>query len=190
MDKPRNGDEIVEARHLRVVDADDPWLVEGHSYDQRRFYTRSVDERGHKEVFHVPFPPQIYGRIAELVSSKEIKEYRSPQDLIRDAVVHRLHVIGEMTRNGDLIRAVAVEQMLSDQYQMMMEMEELEKSISNTEALLGKAAQLGDMGMLEVMIERAEKVVDEVREPYKGKLVGIIKDYRRKLVEGSRNGEM
>lgn len=59
-------------------------------YDPHEFYTSSSDKKGHQQQFRVNVPPSLGSEIAQLVQSQRIPAYRTAQDVIRDALIHRL----------------------------------------------------------------------------------------------------
>lgn len=92
-----DGDESVNQpeRHLKPVTKDgfDPFNFEATTYDPNEFYVRSVDKRGHKETVHVPMPPDVYAEVHEMASRSEFPLYRTVQDFMRDAAIHRMHYL-------------------------------------------------------------------------------------------------
>lgn len=71
----------------------DSWQTE--DYDAEQIYTRATDGQGHKDIVHVPMPPYLMNRIGAFVGDAKVIGYRSIQDFMRDAAVHRLHYWGE-----------------------------------------------------------------------------------------------
>lgn len=171
----KDEDKDVSASQLRVVEEStgsyDPWSLEDNNYRRDNFYTRSVDSKGHKETFHVPAPPAIFGQVGEMVAQRLIPAYRSPQDFVRDAIVHRLRDIAEMTENGTLNRVISLEIIRCQQEQMMIEMQEFQKVLDISEQVMEQAAKSEDVGMLEQAIAYGKEQAEEIREPYKGRLL-------------------
>jgi ribosomal protein S6 len=69
-------------------------LTKGSAYDRDNIYAHSTDQKGHYEQMRVKVTPGIEAEIAELVASK-VRGYRTPEDFVRNAIVHQLHY--EMT---------------------------------------------------------------------------------------------
>lgn len=59
-------------------------------YSPEKFYTHATDAKGHLSQMRVAFPPQIANEISKYVASGKYPDYRTAQDVIRDAVFHRL----------------------------------------------------------------------------------------------------
>jgi len=60
------------------------------SYDVGRLYTQSADAKGHSDLLHVRVKPWISSKIAELIAARQL-DYKTVQEFVRDAIVHRLH---------------------------------------------------------------------------------------------------
>ena len=82
-------------------DADQDWEKEWeswmatpeHQYDPARIYTRSTNKFDHSTPLTVGFPREVLALVGKIVSSGVWGEYRSNQDFVRDAVVHRLQTM-------------------------------------------------------------------------------------------------
>lgn len=102
----------------------DDWELEApEAYSQNKFYTKATDGRGHSENVQVKLSPNIIGALSSIVQSKGIPEYRTIQDIIRDAVVHRLHYLyssGVVHGVNSLVRwEIAIQEMLEYQQRAM-----------------------------------------------------------------------
>lgn len=69
------------------------------SYDPTNFYCEAVDKKGHGR--QVRIHPESHGQIAALLSDPALP-YRTYDDFVRDAVVHRLHWLEENKDNEQL----------------------------------------------------------------------------------------
>lgn len=78
---------------------DNIWLLEESGYSEEEFYVKSKDDQGHSTYARVRFADHVFAQMGVLIQSKEIPEYRTIQDLIRDSVVHRLQYLSR-TRNS------------------------------------------------------------------------------------------
>jgi len=104
---------------MSITPKGDWQLEEPESYSPTKFYTRASDSKGHREEIRVKLPPDIYdaiGRIVRPDGKGPIPEYRTMQDFMRDAAVHRLkqlHDLGmvEGVENA-LRRQLAIEAIL------------------------------------------------------------------------------
>lgn len=80
-------------RYPQLVPSDEPFdhysLADG-AYDINQFVTGPAGSTD-SESIRVRLPLAQIGKIGEIIASKEIPEYRHPNDFIRDAVHHRLY---------------------------------------------------------------------------------------------------
>jgi hypothetical protein len=58
-------------------------------YDEGEYYIHSTDRKGHGSSLRVQVPPDIARRIHVLIVDPRLP-YKTPNDLIRDAIVHRI----------------------------------------------------------------------------------------------------
>ena len=78
-------------------------------YDPNRFYIHSTNRHNHStSVRTIPrttsFPPEIVAEMAQIVDDPRTP-YRSKQDLIRDAVIHRLHHLATTLQDGSFVQS-------------------------------------------------------------------------------------
>lgn len=82
------------------IDPEDPWAIaQTNGYDIDKFYIRSTDGRGHSENVQAKLSPAMIGELNELIHTRELP-YRTVQDFIRDACVHRARYISELVKTG------------------------------------------------------------------------------------------
>lgn len=71
------------------------WQLETGDYSPKKFYTKSSDSKGHSDTIWLKVPVSLSSALAAIVQSRAIPEYRTSQDICRDAIVHRLHYLYE-----------------------------------------------------------------------------------------------
>lgn len=116
-------------------DKSDPmtsWNASG-AYNPDKYYTEASDKSGRGDPINARIPPQIGSSIAALVQSGVVSEYRTLSDFVRDAVVHRLHTIGEKIQSGEIQRRVNMVAMLNEEIQTQREKEDYFALISMIE---------------------------------------------------------
>lgn len=59
-------------------------------YSPNAFYTHATDEKGHSSGYRLSVPPFVAAEISELIASRKVAEYTTPQHFLRDAAFHRL----------------------------------------------------------------------------------------------------
>lgn len=67
-------------------------------YDPNSYYVSAVDSRGNAEKFQVKVPPDVHNRVCESAYDRS-NPFRSPQDWIRNAIIHQLN--REVTPDSD-----------------------------------------------------------------------------------------
>jgi hypothetical protein len=84
----------------QAIDPDDPWaMAQTNGYDVDNFYVRSTDGKGHSENVQAKLSPAMVGELTAMVHSQQLP-YRTLQDFIRDACVHRAKYVSELVRSG------------------------------------------------------------------------------------------
>ena len=163
-------------RHL--VAADDGWGVGGHEYSEAEFITRSTDHHGHFRHMRVNVPPEVAARVEAIVATKTIPAYRTGQDLIRDAIMHRLHWLEERIEDPELARVLANERRRSSYSQAKQEIEELTQLVADAETVLALQAKAKDWWALSASLEEIAEHANEIRQPYAGRMAQLAKSYR------------
>lgn len=161
------------------------WGTENHGYRSDDFYIGSTDTRGHSQNMQVPLPTNIAGRVGELVQSKEFPAYRTSQDLIRDAVCHRLQRLAEMADDPEvkkrLAEAVVMERRASQIAQHARDLEARRELIENADRNLHLACAEQDWITVGNMISLYDETIDDLADPWRSRLEGIVNKYRDKL---------
>ena len=114
-----NDDEQASTAEQRATDVHDPeaWTtVTPGGYSRSKYYMKATDGHGHSDHVQIKVTAQINGMMGALVASGTT-QYRTVQDLVRDAIVHRLHDMHEMGKAGaiagqlpEIIALAAMEQ--------------------------------------------------------------------------------
>lgn len=155
------------------------WSTSSHGYTPNEFYTSATDHRGDRSMVRISLPPSIATQIAELVQQGRIPEYRTLQDVVRDALVHRLHYVAELLKDPQLNRSVNL-LLTKARVDSLRAQNGLEESV--VEGLL---AALHDAGSnpanLDAVISAVDGALDnpEISEANKAKLRGEAASYRR-----------
>jgi len=104
-----------------------------------RFYTKATDNHGHSELVHLKVPPGTLSTIAQIVQSRAIPEYRTSHDLIRDAIVHRLHYLRESGLVDGVANTLAgFEELANELFKLQQHMESFEGIMRQTEDWVAK----------------------------------------------------
>lgn len=155
-------------------------LVDGKGYRADRFYNKSTDSNGHGEKITVRVPQGIDSQVHAAV--REIPEYRSLQDFIRDAIVHRLEYIQKHYELGDGARRfVELQRMEADMERITSEVETMTNAVERVKVSLETAYASRDWGLMKEAMETAEEMLEWMREPYRGRLSELVVDWKLRV---------
>lgn len=175
---------------LRAVDPNekfDPWAVEedrltGGNYDPDKRYCRaSTDGKNTKENISVGFSPEIIGALRNLAWSQVFPEYRSAQDIIRNAVIHQLHKDNATVRDEGLERIVVNEVRLAEAELAEREMEAADGAVAADERIMARAHKAGDVRRLQQYVRMARDHAMGMDDPHRGQLLAIVDEYEARL---------
>jgi hypothetical protein len=124
-------------------------LTKGSAYDRDEIYAHSTDTKGHYEQVRVKITPSVEAEIAELVASK-VRGYRTPEDFIRNAVVHQLHYEITMGRsNGQSVITAEMRMSELNRYNALIRSwsDTIQATMETGESLLAAGAleELGEL---------------------------------------------
>jgi hypothetical protein len=146
-------------------------------YDPSTIYTASTkDGVGEKLVTRVP--PSILGEIAAIIQSRLVPEYRTAQDLVRDALIHRLIYLTEHYEVSTSLRRMLVsEQMRADATRAGMIREEYQKVVELFAGEFEELRKAGDFEGMSALKEEGWKGSINMIQPYREQLEKILLGY-------------
>jgi hypothetical protein len=163
----------------------DPYQFEsGTGYDPVCFYTRSVDKQGHSDYIRLPLRKGTLGAISELIRQPQLAVMKTPQDFIRNAIVHALHRYRREIEEGMEVGDQAAEALSANSFY------ELREQLEQRRRLLGDIDQTLEENRrhrtgLEQVLERAQMVLETWRETpgqqYAAELAEVIDRYTPQL---------
>ena len=153
-------------------------------YGLEKFFCESTDRHGHHSTVKANIPPTIHTQIATIVQGGKVPAYRTMQDLVRDAIFHRLQYLNEeILKDPKLARVISIEMRLSEQQRAQDELDAEERYVDGVEAQLRRAVKLEDADLLAEVIDSAEvAMADEnfrLRSSLRKKLVALLDRYRK-----------
>lgn len=144
------------------------------AYDPNKYYTEASDKNGRGDPVNTRIPPQIAGSIAALVQSGRIPEYRTQSDFVRDAVVHRLHTIGERIASGEIMRRVNMVAMLNEEIQLEKEKEAYDSLMALIDSRYTKYMSQGQHSKANIYIKgrlaEIDAIPDDLQTDYENRL--------------------
>jgi len=161
---------------------DNLWETEDAGYSEENFYTHAKDKQGHSVQINTKFPDYIVAAISELVQSKEIPEYATAQDFVRDSVHHRLHWCAK-NRSRRISRLLPVMISIQESENQIKEVESLNDMVEKIRESCEKLYNFQDYEKLRGYIDRQKDNIEGIRDPYWGKAAKILEEYEKRLRE-------
>lgn len=153
------------------------------SYSEKEFYVRSTNQHDHSESIRIRLPKEVLAQASEMVSSKKYNAYRTVADVVRDALVHRLHHLAEESGDEDLMDFVNRQMMQARLDQRIIMLEEMDSICKTAEALLSEAAAKRHIDVLRETILDAYMMCEELPEPYASRMRYLAERYDAVLRE-------
>jgi hypothetical protein len=163
------------------VDNGDDFATDSSStYSRDSYYIGATDSRGHGTKSYVNVPPQVKGEISALLASRSFPAYRTEADLYRDAIVHRLHDLSEMMKDGSPVASGRLE-ILSRRLIVESELEYERRMIESDEAIALHAEFLMQHPPSFATVSSIERAVTEVGDrDIKERLTRELDMYKRR----------
>lgn len=161
------------------------WSTDDGSYSPDRFYCRSVDKQGHGSEVRAQIPPEMAAVMERIVQQQKIPNYQTKQDIVRDALAHRLHYITTSLIDDPRLRAeVDRYRRMADLLDRVAERERLSNYVEQYDHALAKAVRDRDWLSLVELLNEAYETVDEIRDPYREQLKELHARYTQNLPDG------
>ncbi len=161
-----------------LSDPNDPWAMAQAGYSPDKFYVRATDGKGHSENVQTKISPSLLGELSAIIAAKEIPEYRTVQDFIRDAVLHRAKYVAELLKRGTLAQKVDAEMVLSSIEGSRKMRREQEAIVSTGRDELADLIRVSNYGAYSSLVEELDSVSDMLMEPYGSQLATVVHEAR------------
>ena len=173
-------------------DADQDWEKEWeswmatpeHQYDPARIYTRSTNKFDHSTPLTVGFPREVLALVGKIVSSGVWGEYRSNQDFVRDAVVHRLQTMAAQLGDKTFEYRLMIERVQCILDQRAADMRALDKMAESLEEIGDRAAEDGNWANLREIIRQTEILADQIGGPWGVRMDRQMDAWRARIPKG------
>lgn len=167
----------------------DPWTLSGAGYSPDSFFTRATDGNGHDTTIHVKVSPALMAQITEVRESKDIPDYRTIADIVRDSVIHRLNYLSSNGFTG----AVDMGQLELEQKQAMLDKARDQRArwkmyLDDLDECVGAAIDSRDLDEAKYLLEESE-VFEGVMSPSAlGRLKEIMRRHGREIKRVEKEG--
>lgn len=146
------------------------------SYALDKFYTRSTDAKGHTRQLRMSIPPEVMAQIAELIQSHRVPDYKTIEAFARDAIIHRLHWLGENLDDSKLKAAVQEQAAWAAAHTLEMNLEANVAHVDSLRDRIKKAIQHKDWYALHTWIQSEIMMLHTYREPYLSQVQEAIRE--------------
>ena len=125
------GDLVASSAQDKAVNRWGTTTPVGYSPDAN--YTQASDKQGHSAKLTVKLPVNVAGEVAAAVQSGKISDYKTAQDFIRDAVIHRLHYHAPTLDDQDIERKISMWTIHNDAMRAKQQREEYAEMMGSIE---------------------------------------------------------
>lgn len=171
------------SRHLRSMSDPDPFSPEdGYSPDQ--FVTPACDQKGHADRARIAFPPDVFPALAQIVGSGQFEAYRTPHDIVRDAVYHRIWYLAdqlgvtyrERKLQGQIRQVVTSAARVAHLEQLAYQRTKRVEFVKALEVEVDDCQRLRDKAGVQLVLAHAQAQLEEnwLQEPYQSQVQAII----------------
>ncbi len=164
--------------------SNESWEVdEGDFYDPNEFYTASQDKKGHSFHMRVNLPKPLGGQLYGLIQSAVVPQYRSVEDIARDALYHRVKQIARAIDDGELEATVDMAMLHAQELQITETAQHAEELIDAMQTNAAMMWQRNDAKSLKKFLAERRSVSDSLVEPYRTDYLAVIKNYEGRLAK-------
>ena len=168
-----------------VVDWEGQWAqwvaTPEHDYSPARFYTRSTNQFDHSQTVQTGFPREVMALVSKIVHAGVVPEYRSNQDFIRDAVVHRLHQVAAFLDDPAMDYTLTIERVQCILDQRAADIAALDRMAESIEDLAGRALTDQNWANLREVIRQAETLADQIAGPWGARMDRQVAQWRDQI---------
>lgn len=168
--------------HLRSLPEPDPFTPEdGYSLDS--LLTPACDDKGHTTQKRIAFKPDVFPVLGQIVASNQF-DYRCPEDIIRDAVYHRIWYLASKLGvdydgrqlQGEIRHVVAFAAHVADLERMGRQRQELARYVTTLKAELEECRRMRNKSAFRRALLHAQARLDEnwFEEPYESEIRDLV----------------
>lgn len=159
------------------------------AYDRARHYTRATNDFDHSTTIRVNVPKDILAKIQYYVRLGMIPEYRSDQDLVRDAIHHQLQWIADTFGDWEAEAMLGMQAAICSVSQARVAMKERQDFFESLEQLIRDYEQAGEYTLMAVYLDQLEMQTFDLDELGRAHLDRIVGDARESVERARRRAE-
>lgn len=163
------------------VDPKDPWALAQSGYAPDKLYTRSTNGHDHADTLYVKVSPALMACVAE--ACEKVAGYRTKADVVRDALIHRMHQVNDWMATGINMGPVDVEVRMAELEQIQSNRHYWNAVITQLDNTLRELCEEGDFETAVYVIQE-NAAVESMSPPYLAKLGAVIDTYRDRINKG------
>jgi hypothetical protein len=159
-----------------------------NNYSPDDIVTSSQDDHGHSAHLRVHVPKYWASMLEFLTHSPWWPEYRSSQDVLRDAIYHRLHWVDQQHGREQfphVQEALARERLLARLRADEADAAHREEMLADIERSLSRNLAEGDVEAARKTIEEAEGLMADLPQPFASRFSASVREWRTQ-VDGSQ----
>ena len=153
-------------------------------YDPDEIHTASQDDHGHSAHLRVHVPKSWAALLQFVADSPSWPEFRSNQDIIRDAIFHRLHWI-EAQKDREQFpyvqEALARERLLARLRIEEADADHREEMLARIERSLSRNLVEGDVDAARKTVEEAEGLMASLPHPFATRFAEQLVEWRQQV---------
>lgn len=139
------------------------------SYSPDDFYVASTNQHDHSETTQLKLPKHVKALANQFVNNEEIPAYRSVNDVIRDALVHRLQYLQHEYHASPALQLwITMETTRTRLETIQAEMIAQRQLVDYVREVVDQAVENRDPAMLELIATSGTEFVRTAREPHRG----------------------
>lgn len=158
----------AQVRHTH----DPSYDLDDGSYSPDAFYVASTNSHDHSETAQVKMPKHLKRLISQFIQDASIPAYKSANDVIRDALVHRLRYLAtEYQQSGAMERWVTQETARQRLETIRAELESQRQLVEFARETTQVAVDEHDPTVLEEVALSMSEFLKVAREPHKSNVI-------------------
>lgn len=168
--------------HLHSLADPDPFTAED-GYSPDNLVTPACDDKGHTTQKRIAFKPDVFPVLSQIVASNHF-EYRCPEDIVRDAVYHRVwYLAGKLGLDfdgrklqGEIRHVVSFAAHVADLERMGQRRLERDHYVALLQGELEECRRMRNQAGFQIALAHAQTRLEEnwFDEPYRSQIRELV----------------